>query len=108
MQAPETELRQESKTAEVSRVEEELMRGSFDMARQAKIKATVGGNLKGHQTLERQRPTTPPKIVHPMAEMLDEIRRKSKLAWKSNLVDTNFDNYYEDVRAELYDNRYSR
>uniref|UniRef100_A0A915L6B0 Uncharacterized protein n=1 Tax=Romanomermis culicivorax TaxID=13658 RepID=A0A915L6B0_ROMCU len=78
------------------------------MARQAEIKATVGGNAKGHQTLERKRPTTPPKIVHPMAEMLDEIRWKSKLAWKLNMVDMNFNEYYEDPPAELYDDRYSR
>uniref|UniRef100_A0A915IMN0 Uncharacterized protein n=1 Tax=Romanomermis culicivorax TaxID=13658 RepID=A0A915IMN0_ROMCU len=103
-QAPETKLRQESKTAEVSRVEEELMSGSFEMASQAEIKGTVGGNVKGHQTLERQRLMTPPKIVHPIVEMLDGIRRKWKPVWKSDLMDMNFDDYYEDGPAELYDN----
>uniref|UniRef100_A0A915K7Y7 Uncharacterized protein n=1 Tax=Romanomermis culicivorax TaxID=13658 RepID=A0A915K7Y7_ROMCU len=65
---------------------------------------TVGGNVKGHQILKRQRPMTPPKIVHPMAKMLDQIRRKSKLAWKLNLVHMNFEDYYKDSLAELYDN----
>uniref|UniRef100_A0A915KJM5 Uncharacterized protein n=1 Tax=Romanomermis culicivorax TaxID=13658 RepID=A0A915KJM5_ROMCU len=51
-QAPETEVRQESKNAEMARVEEELMRSSLEMARQAEIKATVGGSVKDHQTLE--------------------------------------------------------
>uniref|UniRef100_A0A915L3N8 Uncharacterized protein n=1 Tax=Romanomermis culicivorax TaxID=13658 RepID=A0A915L3N8_ROMCU len=84
------------------------MRSSFEMARQAKIEATVGGSVKGHQTLERQRPTMPPKIVHPMAETLDEIERELKPVWKSNLVDMNFDEYYEDTLVELYNNKYSR
>uniref|UniRef100_A0A915JDN5 Uncharacterized protein n=1 Tax=Romanomermis culicivorax TaxID=13658 RepID=A0A915JDN5_ROMCU len=65
------------------------------MARQAKIEATVGGSVKGHQTLERQRPRMPPKIVHPMAETLDKIERELKPVWKSNLVDMNFDERYE-------------
>uniref|UniRef100_A0A915ITE4 Uncharacterized protein n=1 Tax=Romanomermis culicivorax TaxID=13658 RepID=A0A915ITE4_ROMCU len=92
-QVPETELRQESKTAKVSKVEEELARGSFQMARQAEIKATVGRNVKSHQTLERQRLTMPPKIVHPMMETVDEIRGKSKPAWEWNLVDMYLDDY---------------
>uniref|UniRef100_A0A915ISK3 Uncharacterized protein n=1 Tax=Romanomermis culicivorax TaxID=13658 RepID=A0A915ISK3_ROMCU len=71
------------------------------MARLAEMEATVGGSVKDHQTLERQRPTMPPKIAHPMVEILDEIRRKSKPAWKSNLVDMTFDEYYEDVPAKL-------
>uniref|UniRef100_A0A915HXG6 Uncharacterized protein n=1 Tax=Romanomermis culicivorax TaxID=13658 RepID=A0A915HXG6_ROMCU len=61
------------------------------MARQAEVEATVGGNVKGHQTLERQTPMTPQKIVHPMIETLDKIRQKLKLAWKSNMVDINLD-----------------
>uniref|UniRef100_A0A915HPC7 Uncharacterized protein n=1 Tax=Romanomermis culicivorax TaxID=13658 RepID=A0A915HPC7_ROMCU len=56
------------------RLEEELTRVSLKMAKQAEGKATVAGNVKCHQTLERQRPRTPLKIVHPMTEMLDEIR----------------------------------
>uniref|UniRef100_A0A915L0X0 Uncharacterized protein n=1 Tax=Romanomermis culicivorax TaxID=13658 RepID=A0A915L0X0_ROMCU len=81
------------------------------MARQAEIEATVGGNVKGHQTFERERPTSPPKVVHPMAKMLEEIRWKLKLAWKLNMVDMNFDEYYEDeyyAWADLYDDKYSR
>uniref|UniRef100_A0A915IRK5 Uncharacterized protein n=1 Tax=Romanomermis culicivorax TaxID=13658 RepID=A0A915IRK5_ROMCU len=69
------------------------------MAKQAEVKATVARNVKGHQTLERQRLTTPPKIVHRMAETLDEIRWKSKPAWKSNL---------EDAPAELFKDQYLR
>uniref|UniRef100_A0A915J2P9 Uncharacterized protein n=1 Tax=Romanomermis culicivorax TaxID=13658 RepID=A0A915J2P9_ROMCU len=72
--APETEVRPENKNAEIARVDDELMRSSFEMARQAEIEATVGGSVKDHQTLERQRLTTPPKTVHLMAETLDEIR----------------------------------
>uniref|UniRef100_A0A915KBV0 Uncharacterized protein n=1 Tax=Romanomermis culicivorax TaxID=13658 RepID=A0A915KBV0_ROMCU len=92
-QVPGTELRQESKTAEVSRLEEELTRISFEMAKQAKSKATVARNVKGHQTLESRRLMTPPKIVYLMMEMLDKIRRKWKPAWKSHLVNMNLDNY---------------
>uniref|UniRef100_A0A915IV39 Uncharacterized protein n=1 Tax=Romanomermis culicivorax TaxID=13658 RepID=A0A915IV39_ROMCU len=78
------------------------------MAKQAKGEATVAGNVKGHQTLGRQRPTTPPKIVHPMMEMLVKIRLKLRPAWKSNLVDMNMDDYYKDAPAELFDDQYSR
>uniref|UniRef100_A0A915J495 Uncharacterized protein n=1 Tax=Romanomermis culicivorax TaxID=13658 RepID=A0A915J495_ROMCU len=70
-------------------VEEELRRSSFNMAMQAEIEATVNGNVKGHQTFERERLTLPPKLVHPMAKMLEEIRWKSKPAWRSNMVDMN-------------------
>uniref|UniRef100_A0A915KCJ8 Uncharacterized protein n=1 Tax=Romanomermis culicivorax TaxID=13658 RepID=A0A915KCJ8_ROMCU len=78
------------------------------MAKQAEVKASVPGNVKGHQTLERQRLTRPLKIVHPMTETLDEIRWKLKPAWKSNLVVMNMDDYFQDAPAELFDNRYSR
>uniref|UniRef100_A0A915KKA4 Uncharacterized protein n=1 Tax=Romanomermis culicivorax TaxID=13658 RepID=A0A915KKA4_ROMCU len=64
----------------MARVEKELRRNSFEMARQAKIEATVSGNVKGHQTFEGERPTSPPKLVYLMAETLDEIRGKSKPA----------------------------
>uniref|UniRef100_A0A915JY79 Uncharacterized protein n=1 Tax=Romanomermis culicivorax TaxID=13658 RepID=A0A915JY79_ROMCU len=50
----------------------------------------------------------PPKIVYLMMETLDEIRGKSKPGWKSNLVDMNLDNYYEDALTELFDDPYSR
>uniref|UniRef100_A0A915JA36 Uncharacterized protein n=1 Tax=Romanomermis culicivorax TaxID=13658 RepID=A0A915JA36_ROMCU len=43
-----------------------------------------------------------------MAEMLEEIRPKSKPAWRSNMVDMNYDEYYEDAWADLYDNKYLR
>uniref|UniRef100_A0A915K9G1 Uncharacterized protein n=1 Tax=Romanomermis culicivorax TaxID=13658 RepID=A0A915K9G1_ROMCU len=39
--------------------------------------------------------------------MLDEIRWKSKPAWKWILVDMNLEYYYEDTPAELYDDQYS-
>uniref|UniRef100_A0A915I6R1 Uncharacterized protein n=1 Tax=Romanomermis culicivorax TaxID=13658 RepID=A0A915I6R1_ROMCU len=65
----------------MARVEKELRRSSFETARQAEIKATVSGNIKDHQTFERERPTSPRKLVHPMAKTPDEIRRKSKPAW---------------------------
>uniref|UniRef100_A0A915JDP2 Uncharacterized protein n=1 Tax=Romanomermis culicivorax TaxID=13658 RepID=A0A915JDP2_ROMCU len=91
----------------MARVEEELMRSSLEMARQAKIEATIGGSVKGHQTLERQRPTMPPKTVHWMGETLNKIRWKSKPSGKSNLVDMNLDDFYEDPPAQLYDDRYS-
>uniref|UniRef100_A0A915LAD1 Uncharacterized protein n=1 Tax=Romanomermis culicivorax TaxID=13658 RepID=A0A915LAD1_ROMCU len=81
----------------MARVEEELRRSSFFMARRAEIKATVSGNVESHQTFERERPMSPPKVVHPMAQMLDEIRQKSKLAWRSNMADMNFDEYYNDA-----------
>uniref|UniRef100_A0A915IBK1 Uncharacterized protein n=1 Tax=Romanomermis culicivorax TaxID=13658 RepID=A0A915IBK1_ROMCU len=60
------------------------------MARQAEIEATVSKNVKGHQTLKRERQRSPPKVVHSMAETLDEIRQKSKPAWRSNMVDINY------------------
>uniref|UniRef100_A0A915IRJ1 Uncharacterized protein n=1 Tax=Romanomermis culicivorax TaxID=13658 RepID=A0A915IRJ1_ROMCU len=47
-QVPETEQRQESKTAEMSKLQEELARISFEMAKQSEVQATVGGNVKGH------------------------------------------------------------
>uniref|UniRef100_A0A915J9Y6 Uncharacterized protein n=1 Tax=Romanomermis culicivorax TaxID=13658 RepID=A0A915J9Y6_ROMCU len=72
------------------------------MARQAEIKATIS-DLR-----ERERPTSPRKLVHLMAKMLDEIRRKSKPAWRSNMVDMNYDKYHEDAPADLYDDKYSR
>uniref|UniRef100_A0A915IIS1 Uncharacterized protein n=1 Tax=Romanomermis culicivorax TaxID=13658 RepID=A0A915IIS1_ROMCU len=43
-----------------------------------------------------------------MAEMLEEIRWKSKLAWRSNIVDMNYKEYYEDAPADSYDNKYWR
>uniref|UniRef100_A0A915IB59 Uncharacterized protein n=1 Tax=Romanomermis culicivorax TaxID=13658 RepID=A0A915IB59_ROMCU len=45
------------------------------MTRQAKIKATFEG----------ERSTLPPKLVHPMAKMLEEIRQKSKPAWREQV-----------------------
>uniref|UniRef100_A0A915JC01 Uncharacterized protein n=1 Tax=Romanomermis culicivorax TaxID=13658 RepID=A0A915JC01_ROMCU len=85
----------------MARVEGELRRSSFEMARQAKTEATVGGSVKSHQTTERQRSTSPPKVIHPMTEVLEEIRGKSKLAWKSNMVDMNFDQYYKEEYLSL-------
>uniref|UniRef100_A0A915JCV5 Uncharacterized protein n=1 Tax=Romanomermis culicivorax TaxID=13658 RepID=A0A915JCV5_ROMCU len=98
----------EGKNGEMARVEGELRRSSFEMARQAEIEATVGGSVKSHQTFERQRPTSPPRVIHPMAEMLDKIRRKSKESWKSNMVDMNFHKYYDDAPTDLYDDKYAR
>uniref|UniRef100_A0A915J6E3 Uncharacterized protein n=1 Tax=Romanomermis culicivorax TaxID=13658 RepID=A0A915J6E3_ROMCU len=72
------------------------------MVKQAEVEPAVGRNGKGHRNLERQTLTTPPKIVHPMEKTLDEIRLKWKPAWKSNLVDMNMDDYYEDAPAELF------
>uniref|UniRef100_A0A915HRM7 Uncharacterized protein n=1 Tax=Romanomermis culicivorax TaxID=13658 RepID=A0A915HRM7_ROMCU len=92
----------------MSKLQEEVARISFEMAKQAEIEGTVSQYVKGHGTLERQRPATPPRIVHPMNEMLDEIRGSLKLAWKSNLVDMNIDNYYENALAELVHDRYLR
>uniref|UniRef100_A0A915IFQ9 Uncharacterized protein n=1 Tax=Romanomermis culicivorax TaxID=13658 RepID=A0A915IFQ9_ROMCU len=92
-QVPESQLRQESKTAVVSKLEEESARISFEMAKQAECGATVSRNVKGHQILERQRPTTPRKIVHLMTETLGEIRQELKPAWKSNLVNMNMEDY---------------
>uniref|UniRef100_A0A915LB05 Uncharacterized protein n=1 Tax=Romanomermis culicivorax TaxID=13658 RepID=A0A915LB05_ROMCU len=100
-QVSETEQRQECKTAEMSKLQEELARISFEMAKQAKTKATVAKNVKGQQMIHRQRPTMPLRIVHQMDKTLDEIRRKSRLAWKSNLTDMNMDDYYKDAPTEL-------
>uniref|UniRef100_A0A915II55 Uncharacterized protein n=1 Tax=Romanomermis culicivorax TaxID=13658 RepID=A0A915II55_ROMCU len=107
-QAPETEVRREGRNAEVARVEEELRRSSFEMARQVEIETTVSGNVKGHQTLERERLKSPPKVVHPMAETLEEIRWKWKPVWRSNMVDMNYDEYHKDTLTNLYDDKYSR
>uniref|UniRef100_A0A915HJ80 Uncharacterized protein n=1 Tax=Romanomermis culicivorax TaxID=13658 RepID=A0A915HJ80_ROMCU len=75
---------------------------------QAEIEATVSGNVKGHQTFQRDKLSSPPKAVHLMAQTLDKIRRKSKPAWRSNMVDMNYDKYYDDAPAELYDDKYLR
>uniref|UniRef100_A0A915KD78 Uncharacterized protein n=1 Tax=Romanomermis culicivorax TaxID=13658 RepID=A0A915KD78_ROMCU len=78
------------------------------MARQAEIEATVGGSVKGHQTFEEERLMSPLKVIHRITETLEEIGQKLKPASKSNMVDMNYDEYYEDARAELYDDKYSR
>uniref|UniRef100_A0A915IW92 Uncharacterized protein n=1 Tax=Romanomermis culicivorax TaxID=13658 RepID=A0A915IW92_ROMCU len=92
----------------MSKLQEEVARISFEIAKQAEIEATVSQYVKVYRTLERQRPTTPPIIVHPMDGMLDEIRGNLKPAWKSNLVDMNMDNYYGDASAELVHDPYLR
>uniref|UniRef100_A0A915JP34 Uncharacterized protein n=1 Tax=Romanomermis culicivorax TaxID=13658 RepID=A0A915JP34_ROMCU len=84
------------------------MRVSFEMAKKAEVEASAARNVKGHQTSERQKWMTPPKIVHLVMETLDEIRGKSKPGWKSNLVDMNLDNYYDDAPTELFDDPYLR
>uniref|UniRef100_A0A915IQZ4 Uncharacterized protein n=1 Tax=Romanomermis culicivorax TaxID=13658 RepID=A0A915IQZ4_ROMCU len=78
------------------------------MARQAEIETTVNGNVKGLQTFKREKQRLPPKLVHLMAETLEEIRRKSKLVWRSNMVGMNYDEYYEDAPADLYEDKYWR
>uniref|UniRef100_A0A915KBL3 Uncharacterized protein n=1 Tax=Romanomermis culicivorax TaxID=13658 RepID=A0A915KBL3_ROMCU len=60
------------------------------------------------QNDERERPTLPPKLVHRMAETLEEIRRMSKPVWRSNMMDMNYDEYYEDALANLYEDKYLR
>uniref|UniRef100_A0A915HIX7 Uncharacterized protein n=1 Tax=Romanomermis culicivorax TaxID=13658 RepID=A0A915HIX7_ROMCU len=55
----------------MSKLQEELARISFEMAKQAEREATVVRNVKGQQMMEKQRLTT--KIVNLMEQMLEEI-----------------------------------
>uniref|UniRef100_A0A915L3Q2 Uncharacterized protein n=1 Tax=Romanomermis culicivorax TaxID=13658 RepID=A0A915L3Q2_ROMCU len=102
-QVSETEQRQEGKAVEMSKVQEELVRISFKMAKQAEGEASVAKNVRGGRIMEKQRPTTLPRIIHLMEEMLDKIRSKWRPTLKSNLMDMNMDDYYKDVQVELMD-----
>uniref|UniRef100_A0A915IGB9 Uncharacterized protein n=1 Tax=Romanomermis culicivorax TaxID=13658 RepID=A0A915IGB9_ROMCU len=74
-------------------MEDKLVRISSEMARRTDVDGTLAENVKGPRVMERRRLGTPPRIVHQIEERLEEIRWKSKPAWKSNLVDMNMDNY---------------